>query len=274
MPRYRIGCVPFLNAKPLVALFAGPEGRHLAEVEFAPPSRLADWVLDGRVDVALASSFFALSHPEFKVAPGVAIASQGKVRSVRLFSRRPFHEIESLALDSESMTSNHLARIILQEKYGILPECFTRDPVLEAMLAEADAAVLIGDAGMAADATGLEAMDLGGAWNELTGLPFVWAMWIGKQRLTPDLAGALISAKEFGMEHLEQIAKEESARLEWPFGLCFEYLTESIDFDLSHRHLEGFSRFATYCAAMGFTDSSALPEIVDEASVAPFTSSL
>ena len=95
---------------------------------------------------------------------GCSISSLGEAASVRLFSKWPFREIQSLALDASSLTSNHLAQVLLAERYGVRPTICHLAPDLSAMLSQADACVLIGDKGMEADGAGLEVMDLGSEW--------------------------------------------------------------------------------------------------------------
>jgi chorismate dehydratase len=121
---------------------------------------------------------------------------------------------------------------------------------------------------MSADATGLQVLDLGAAWNEMTGLPFVWAVWMGPSgRLRRELAETLVNAKEQGVQRVQEIALIESKRLGWPERVCLRYLAEIIDFDLSERHWQGFALFSELCAKHGFISSRRLPCRVDEATV-------
>lgn len=255
MFRFRIGCVPYLNAKPLIAYY---QGREVAEVILSPPSQLANLLETNQADVALASSFFAIDSG-YRIAPGASISSQGAVDSVRLFSKTPFGDIRSLALDAGSMTSSHLVQIILAKRYDCFPRTSVCRPELTEMLQQHDAALLIGDSGMDAVGSGLYILDLGAAWNDLAGLPFVWALWLGKEKLDKELCDSLASAKKWGMERLDEIAQTESARLGWPKSRCLRYLAEVIDYDLTERHFEGLALFARYCFEMGFTKSSFIP---------------
>lgn len=257
----RLGCVPYLNAKPLIAWFSMGEEAG-ADVVFDDPSLLGPMVKEGTLDAAIASSFFAIADPSLKIAADVSISSNGPVRSVRLLSRKPVEEIESLALDQASMTSNHLARIWLAEAHGRSPKVQARPADLESMLAEFDAAVLIGDAGMSANAEGLHVVDLGEAWHDWTGLPFVWAVWVGKNGLTPQLAEQLRSAKDYGVRNVDEIASGAAHELGWDFEKCRDYLHHAIDFDLGDRHLQGLALFAEKCRQHGFVRRDWSPEIV------------
>lgn len=148
------------------------------EVRYDVPSKLPELLKRGEVQAILVSSIETLRRPHTFVAGSVGIISQAAVESVKLFSKVPFSDIRTLALDASSMTSNCLAQILLAEVHGIVPSVLTLPPVQSSMLEEAEACVLIGDIGMTASTNGLHVMDLGSAWLELTGLPFIWALWL------------------------------------------------------------------------------------------------
>lgn len=154
------------------------------EVVYDVPSRLPALLDSGEVDAILVSSIEYLRREDLVIAADVGIMSNGPVASVRMLSKVPLDEIQTLALDESSMTSNMLAQIILAER-GVRPSLVTMEPDQAAMLAACDACVLIGDKGLEADGTGLVDVDLGEAWTELTGLPFVWALWLSKRERFP-----------------------------------------------------------------------------------------
>jgi chorismate dehydratase len=189
----KLGCVPYLNAKPLIWSL---ESRPHTEILLDVPSKLPQLLKDKKVEAILVSSIEALRTPNVTVADGVAISSFGPVKSVRLFNKVPFHEIKKLALDASSMTSNALAQIILAESHGIQPLAAAQLPDIESMLAEADACILIGDNGLKDIQGNLQTLDLGAAWTDLTGLPFVWAVWTGSNELSDETAEILREARE------------------------------------------------------------------------------
>lgn len=155
------------------------------EVVYDVPSRLPALLDSGEVDAILVSSIEYLRRDDLVIAADVGIMSNGPVASVRMLSKVPLETIKTLALDQSSMTSNMLAQIILAEK-GVRPRLVTMEPDQTAMLAECDACVLIGDKGLEADGTGLVDVDLGAAWTEMTGEPFVWALWLAKRDRFPE----------------------------------------------------------------------------------------
>src|SRR3954462_12551367 len=112
MMTYRVGCVPYLNAKPLVRLFEDMRGRLPVEVVYDVPSRLPDMLADGEVQGIMVSCIEALRVPGKRAVDGVSISTQKEVLSVRLFSKVPPRMVRTVAFDESSMTSNALARVI------------------------------------------------------------------------------------------------------------------------------------------------------------------
>lgn len=184
MAQFRVGCVPYVNARPLVAAFDQPN--EFVEVVYDVPSKLPAMLDSGEVCAILVSSIELLRRDDLSMMSEVGIMSYGPVLSVRLLSKVPLEEIKTLALDQSSMTSNLLAQVILAEK-GVFPSTETLPPNAPDMLAHHDACVIIGDRGFEADGTGLVDIDLGEAWTNMTGLPFVWALWLGKRDAPVDV---------------------------------------------------------------------------------------
>lgn len=195
MAKLTLATVPYVNAYPLVFGLDEAMGEDV-ELLSAPPSSLPSLLDSGEAQAVLVSSIEAIQRPNRVWIGDLCIGSDGPVESVRLFSQVPFHKIKKVALDQSSMTSNVLALILLEGLFGIQPETFTHPPVQSEMLAQADACLLIGDIGMTAPSDGLEVLDLGQGWKELTGLPFVWAGWIGSPGFDPALPGLLEKAYE------------------------------------------------------------------------------
>jgi len=243
-----IGSVPYLNEKPLTRWFNHTEeGKNSGiEVVYAVPSELASMLAKGEIAAALVSSFEYLRTPGYKIVPGVSISGQDEILSVRAFSKIPWRATQSVALDTSSLTSSALLKILLADQFDSHPAFVNHAPDLDAMLAVAEAALLIGDPGMLADGDGLLTLDLGEGWRRLTGHPFVYACWIGiRENLTPDLVRTLQFAKDWGLTQIDEIAKEEAERLGCPVRLCRRYLTEIMDYDLGDEELAGLTEFAS-----------------------------
>ncbi|MDX1931114.1 MAG: menaquinone biosynthesis protein [Capsulimonadales bacterium] len=241
-----IGSVPYLNARPLVDWFhATPEGRAsgITVVE-AVPSRLSGMLESGEVACALLSSVTLFQHPSWTYAPGAAIGSNGPVESVRLFTRGPVESIRRVALDTSSLTSVMLVRILLKEEFGITPEFLPHPPRLGAMLDTADAALVIGDNAFPEHTVAPVSYDLGEIWTRRTGLPFVYALWLGpSESLTPELSALLRTAKEWGTAHVAEVAERNAARHNRTVERAHRYMTEYIRYDLGPCEEEGLLLF-------------------------------
>lgn len=248
-----LGSVPYLNAKPLVAWFHTPEGKASGvEVVYDVPSRLATMVEAGDVACAMVSSVELFRHSDWAAVPHIAIASMGKVLSVRLFSRVPLEKVRSVALDTSSLTSSALVQVLFARWWGADAEYVPASPDLDAMLQRADAALLIGDKGMLARSEGLVVADLGEEWYRWTGLPFVWALWLGRRKnITPTLVEALLQARQWGLEHIDHVIHSEVLRLGAKGELIRHYLCEVMQYEMTPAHEESLRRFADECRRLG-----------------------
>jgi chorismate dehydratase len=232
---YTIGTVPYLNARPLVRWFWDTEEGRASGVRVveAVPSGLAAMLERVEVDAALVSSIELFRAPDLCHAAGVGVVADGPVRSVRMLSKVPIGQVRTVALDTSSLTSVALLKILLSERYGLTPEYHHAAPDLAAMLEAADAALLIGDLGYREYDPWLHVLDLGEAWKDQTGLPFLYAAWIGHpDRVTPALVSLLLRAKEWGSAHREQIAAAEYRRLDESYERSLRYLTEVMRYDV------------------------------------------
>jgi chorismate dehydratase len=241
--KYTVGSVPYLNAKPLVKPLLWSGDASLVSVEFDMPSKLPEMLEQGRAQAILVSSISAITDPEATVADGLSISTQGEVLSVRLFSKVPFPQIRTLAEDQSSMTSNALAKILLAEFYHVFPDSRPMAPSGEEMLSECDACLMIGDNGMRFDAGDLHVMDLGKAWHELTGLPFVWAVWKGNHTLTEELVGLLQGSLATSLENKERVVEESAIETGFSREECRHYLADIMDYRLTDAHVKGLHEY-------------------------------
>ena len=151
MTRVRLGAVGYLNARPHVF---GLERMPRFDLRFDVPSQCAALLHDAGIDVGLIPSIEYL-HGSYAIVPDVAIASRGPVSSVTLYTTRPLAEVRSIALDTSSRTSVALTRILCAREFHIQPRFEPHGPDLESMLAHNDAALIIGDQALFADASQL-----------------------------------------------------------------------------------------------------------------------
>lgn len=237
----KIGAVPYLNGKPLVhGLDREPGIELISEV----PSKLAEMLRDREIAAGLVSVFACFENRSLEMVSGISISCDGPAESVRIFLKKPIGEVRTVALDTSSLTSVMLARIILRDRYGLVPEFVSMPPDLDLMLDRCDAAVTIGDTTMTAPVDRWPTIDVGEEWKQLTGLPFVFAVWaVNPDTVTPGLIDALTGSKESGLRSLDEISESESLRLGLPVEVCHRYLSEIMDYDLTERHLLAIESF-------------------------------
>jgi chorismate dehydratase len=237
----KIGSVPFLNALPLHLALGEPVMLH-------PPVVLAKKLAQGEVDAALVPVVECLRNAGsgYVLVDGVAIASRGPVESVILALAEENAPIRSVALDRTSVTSAALTRVLLEKYRGLRPE-------YRAEGQPADAQLWIGDRALEFRRSRPDAAmwDLGGVWQQATGLPFVYALWaVRSEAATTALAQALREAKEKGLRRRGEIAANAAE---------LRYLTESIRYDLGKGEKEGLLRFARDLVELGILNQ--VPEL-------------
>jgi chorismate dehydratase len=244
LPRSRIGAVEYLNTKPLV--FGLADRLPDWELVFDLPSRLADDLALGNLEVALIPSIEFLQHGDYEVVSDAAIACRGPVWSVRLLSRVHPSQIHTLALDEGSRTSVALVQILLWEEFQLRPSLVSLPIDQELDSVEADAALLIGDRAMRPSSrVFVKNWDLGQWWCQQTGLPFVFAVWAAKKGSVPvELAVQLSLARDEGVTQLDQIARQEAFRHGLSHEQCRDYFEKNLHFTLGCRERSGLREFA------------------------------
>jgi chorismate dehydratase len=201
-----------------------------------PPSRIADLMAAGELDVGLLPSAELQRIPGLAVIPGLCIAARHEARSVLLVSTVPLGKVRRLALDVSSRTSAVLVQVLLTERWGVRPEVVPADPDLEAMLTHSDAALLIGDPALAVDRERFDVVDLAAEWRDLTGLPFVFAVWAAAPGVAVDgVQTALEASYRHGMEHLDEIVARATAELGLAAHEVREYLTRHLSYRLGEQ---------------------------------------
>ena len=250
-PTLRVGAVNYLNAKPLVERLTD-FAPHI-DLSFDLPSRLADQLAAGELDVGLIPVVEFFRGDNYTFVPNVAIGSRGPVLSVTLFSKVPWEEIRTVALDEGSRTSAALTQILLRKRFGVTPD--VRSLRIDDSSADltTDAVLLIGDRAMRACLPGYRfAYDLGEEWTAWTGLPMVFAVWAVRSGVElGEAEAAFHRAKEYGLAHAGAIAQREAPRLGLDAGFCRRYLSNVIRYDLGPAELAGMRRFRELATELG-----------------------
>ncbi len=247
----RVGAVQYLNTKPLIH---GLANRDL-DLSFDLPSRLADRLAAGSLDVALIPSVELFRQPHQRIISDACIACRGPVMSVKLLFRTAPNRVTSLAMDEGSRTSAALAQVLLAERYGIHPRTELLPIGASSDDTAADAVLLIGDRALGpADCSGAFQLvwDLGDEWCRSTGLPFVFAVWASRPGADPGaIAHRLETARNSGKANLAAIAAAEAGRHGLTVPQCLSYLRDNLHYDLGNRELEALRLFRSHAVQLG-----------------------
>ena len=236
----------------------GEAGRDF-DISYTLPSACAQALAAGTADIGIIPAAAYAQIPALQVLPGVAIASRRPVRSILLVSKVPVEKIRTIALDTSSMTSVALTKILFEKWLGGGRTFAPMAPDIDRMLADHDAALLIGDPALQVDRSRYLTLDLAEEWIRYTGKPFVFAFWAVRGEAlreavpSPDLAAVFQNSRDHGLEpaNLQQIAHEWAPRIGLRESEVRDYLTENIHYELDPGCLEGLQLFYRYAAEIG-----------------------
>ncbi len=252
--RLRVAAVGYLNARPLYEGLDRDPASARVRLDLAVPSEVARRVAEEEADVALMPVAAAASIGDLRLVRGCAIGARGPVRSVVLVADRPVDTLEELSVDLSSRTSLVLARLVLRARgKGREPRLVGASPT-EAIAAVGGArgALVIGDPALEIEGRFAHVLDLGQAWQELTGLPFVFAAWCGRPgALSAGDERLFEAARAAGLARRDAIADEHAARSGLPAASLRSYLRESIRYDLGEEERRGLQRFYDEAAKEG-----------------------
>lgn len=266
----RLGRIPWINCYPVYGAIDRGLVPLEAEVITGTAAELNDLLAAGQLDVSVVSAVeYARNAAAYHLLPDLAISCDGPVRSVALFSRRPVHELDGAAVlrTASSRTSVLLLELLCRHRWRVRPRFAT----VRAESADLDqlpgfpheAVLVIGDAALHLAAQGRYPymVDLGLAWKEWTGLPFVFAVWAARRDVDQGAAGrlhqALLASRGWGLAHLEDLATAAAVATGLPVDRLREYLAD-LDFALSYRHLAGLTDFFRRLAQDGLVPDGSL----------------
>jgi chorismate dehydratase len=251
----RLGAVTYLNARPLVH---GLEASDRFAIRYDIPSECARLLHAHETDLGLIPSIEYLRGPApYELVPGPAVISRGPVASVAIYTRQDPRDLRTIAMDSSSRTSVALATVLLKRQFGVDAAAAPMAPDLDEMLSRADAALIIGDTALFLDheAAGARKIDLGQQWTELTGLPFVYAVWTGwPGAVTPQDVVALQRARDAGVAQSNAVAAEYYPDDTTRQAVARRYLRDNIRYVLGDEEIEGLKTFYRYAAELGLAD--------------------
>jgi chorismate dehydratase len=276
--KLRISIVQYLNTAPLVWGFTNGPLRGKYDLSFTVPSQCAEELRTGKADVAIIPAIEYQRIPDLVILPDMAIASKKQVRSLLIIAKKLIEQVKRFALDRSSRSTQTLTRILCAEKWKIGPQFFEAPPDLNAMLEQADAALLIGDPALRI-AVGMEknswpgaegqtlcqaatlgitsaemlyVYDVVGEWRSMTGLPAVLAVWAAKRDVaTSEVTTDFLASRDFGLSRIPEICFDASRELELPERTLESYLRHNIDFSLDEENRRGLELYFAHAAKLG-----------------------
>ena len=236
MKSLRIGCVKYLNARPLIRGWPGP-------VDFDHPSTLCKRLANGSLDVAFVSSFEFLRNPIYRIVDDISISSAGPVYSVVVAHRGDISEVDEIELDPAAETSTNLLRCLLAER-GLSPRLI----LTSTSSTPNSARLLIGDQAIhfRERHPDFEFWDLGEQWNKLVGLPFVYALWLVRPEVVDPkpIAKRLRALRDENLAGIDELIAEEK---EFDRNFCRRYYRENLRFGFGEEERAGLREFHKRC---------------------------
>ena len=259
MRKLRISAISYLNTAPLMWDFEHGDAGKNFEISYTLPSGCARALAEGTADIGIIPAAAYTQIPGLMILPDVAIASRRPVRSILLVSRVPMEKVRSVALDTSSMTSVALTKVLFEKWLGGARVYSALAPDLDQMLSQCDAGLLIGDPALQVDRSRYHTLDLAEEWIRFTGKPFVFAFWVVRAEALaeadPDLDPSTIfrESRDHGLQrdNVHAIAREWAPRLGLTESVVRSYLTENIHYDLDPGCAEGCRLFYQYAAELG-----------------------
>ncbi|HEU4699739.1 MAG TPA: menaquinone biosynthesis protein [Gemmatimonadales bacterium] len=268
--RLRLGRISYINCFPVYGAVDRGIVSMPAELVPGTAAELNEQLAAGTLDVSAVSAVeYARHAAQYHLLPNLAITCDGPVHSVALFAKRPIEALDGATIlrTTSSRTSTLLLELLCRHRWGITPR-FAPAPAEprdlaalagvdhEAVLVIGDAALLLGQ-----QTTYPVFVDLGLAWKEWTGLPFVFAVWAA-QRTAPaepvrEIHARLLESRAWGLAHLDELARAAAERTGVPLAVCRSYF-DDLDYRLSYRHLAGLTDFFRRLAQDGLVPDGSL----------------
>jgi len=237
--KIKVGAVSYLNTKPMVHLF---EEGHLSdsfEFMFDYPSKVAQKLVDNEIDLGLVPVAVIPQIQNPHIVSPFCIATDGEVASVCLFSDVPLDQVETILLDYQSKSSVGLLKILLRHHWKINPELTNANPGYENQIVKTTAGLVIGDRALLKRKTAKYVFDLGLAWKEMTGLPFVFAVWLANKELSQAFLSEFNNTIEKGLNHIPEIA----ASLNFEAYDLLHYYNHNINYRLDDKKRAAIDKY-------------------------------
>ncbi|MEJ7740628.1 MAG: menaquinone biosynthesis protein [Chitinophagaceae bacterium] len=237
--KIRVGAVNYLNTRPLIFGFEQGMMKDDLDLTFDYPSRIAAMLINDEIDLGLVPVVVIPKLEEHHIITDYCIGADGPVASVCLFSEVTLDKVEKLLLDYQSRTSVVLTRLLCKEYWKVNPKIVEAGKDFRDHIGSTTAGLVIGDRALEQRKISSYVYDLGEAWKNQTGLPFVFAAWISNKTLPEDFIRNFNLANGFGVHRLQQVLKN----IDYPFFDLYEYYTTYISYTLDTAKRKGMQLF-------------------------------
>ncbi|MHB1179099.1 MAG: menaquinone biosynthetic enzyme MqnA/MqnD family protein [Daejeonella sp.] len=235
MNKIKISAVSYTNTKPFVYGLMHSGISDQIDLSLDIPSECASKLINDQADIGLVPVAALTEIPNYKIISNYCIGASGSVDSVFIFSDIPIQKVRSLKLDSQSRTSNDLAKVLLKNHWRVQPELVTDDP--------ADAFVEIGDRTFGKKGQYVYQYDLAEEWRKFTGLPFVFAVWASNKEIPESFIAGFNSALKYGLEHRREIIESIPQLHDFDIN---DYLLNKIDYILNEQKIQALGKFQEF----------------------------
>jgi chorismate dehydratase len=243
--KIKVGIVNYLNTKPLIfGIQHAPVANDLLLIEDYP-ANVARMLVEGTIDVGLVPVAVIPHLQEHHIITDYCIGCTGPVASVAIFSEVPIEKVEKVLLDYQSRTSVALAKVLLKKYWKIEPKLVDTKADYRAQIKGTTAGVVIGDRALEQRQKSTYLYDLGTAWIDHSGLPFVFAAWVSNKPLPADFIAAFNEANKIGLENIDTAVAQN------PYNIydLQKYYRENISYELTDEKRKGLEKFLSYLTA-------------------------
>jgi len=211
---------------------------------------------EGEIELGIISTLdYALKKETWQIVPHLCISSTQKIKNVQLFFKSGLKDIRKVAVDKNAASESILLKILMREKFQISPDYIEMEADLDKMLTDTEAALLVGDQALNSYDANRNRLDLNDEWMDLTGLPFVYAFWAGREMtVTAADLKMLLASFKLGINNLEKISKDYAKKHQEKWEYYHDFFTKNISYSFSDEEKDGLIEFYSYSFFYGFTE--------------------
>ena len=230
--------------------------RHDFGVSFGSIIENAIKLREGEIELGIISSLdYALKKETWHIVPNLCISSIQRIKHVQLFFKKGLKDIRKVAVDKNATSEAILLKILMREKFLMSPDYIEMEPDLEKMLLDTEAALIVGENSLNYYRTHRNRLDLNEEWLDMTGLPFVYAFWAGREfTITSNDLNVIQSSFDLGIKNLEKISKNYAKKHQESWAFYHDFFTQNLSYSFSDQEKDGLNEFYTYAFFYGFTE--------------------